>query len=129
MRAIQEWAFRFRLIWRAMTPREAEALAQRVLLEVMTPWAEVRYYGIGGGFARLDATAHESQVEFAVGLAATRPGQVIPDAHAEELMDAVRDFAAAHDMRVEGGWREFTVEEQQPIPERPEDGKSDRRIY
>jgi hypothetical protein len=119
MRAMEEWALRFRLIWRTVTPREGEDIAQRVLLEVMTPWAEARAYGIGGGFARQDATPYESQVEFVGGLAATRLGQVIPDAHAEALMDAIRDFAATCGMRVEGGWREFAVEEQQPIPERP----------
>ena len=121
MNALNEWAFRFQLILPYRDLDKGEEIAEILLVNEISPWAEERSLGIGGGFKRPVVDGSEIKVSFDFGLCGTETGHLIEKATAGELMDFIHHFSTTHDARVEGEYRPYLPEEGGPIPELPED--------
>lgn len=103
MKQLVEWRFRFRLEPEAEVEEVPRAVAEAVIWDVATPWAEARGLGIGGGPCALGGGSWE--VRF--GLCATREGQLIPELQALALAGLMRKFCEERGGKLIGEVEDF----------------------
>jgi hypothetical protein len=109
-RELDEWCFEFELLPAGEDGAVPYQVAEKLMVDLIVPWARAPHYTIGGGFRAAGELwrprAGAWRYEF--GLAAVELGQVVPERDARALMSAIENFAARHGARVQGGYREFT---------------------
>src|SRR5947209_5932842 len=98
MKELVEWCFRFRLEPEAEEGEVPRAVAEAVIWDVATSWAEGRSLGIGGGPSEIGGGSW--QIRF--GLCATREGQLIPELQALALAGLMRKFCEERGAKLVG---------------------------
>jgi hypothetical protein len=119
-----EWMFQFVLLAAGGGPPVPYRVAEHLMRAVVIPLASANDYTIGGGFRqKLESYrvpgpfdgSEAGEWEFRFGLAATEEGQLIVEPKAAELLETIKGYAASQGARVDGGFREPTEEECEPL--------------
>jgi hypothetical protein len=121
MNALNEWAFRFNMIFPYHDLDKCKKIAEKLIGDEISLWGEGRSLDVGGGFKSPVVDGSETKIVFSFGLCSIGAKQLIEKETAGELMDFIRHFASTHDARVEGEYRPYLPEEGGLIPELPED--------